>query len=181
MLFVKHWGGLGCCPSRLQYSNPWPTAWRAGSLPLDSLRWTPPNGQDWGGIERESHCSSQWYQHPFRWTFRLLRSFARDIPGLAEHLGRCPVAQGLMGPLVVEEPKIGAQFPAGCGGMGQLPSASARLACSCTLFTPPIHRREHRERRRSWDSTTIQKTSRSLRSLWRKGLWVPVAATAKAC
>ncbi len=29
---------------------------------------------------------------------------------LVEHLGRCPVAQGLMGPLVVVEPEVVSQF-----------------------------------------------------------------------
>ena len=40
-------------------------------------------------------------------------SITRGIPVLVEHLSRSPVAQGLMGPLVVIEPEVDAQFPAG--------------------------------------------------------------------
>ena len=42
----------------------------------------------------------------------------RGIPGLVEHLGRGPVAQGLMRSLVVVEPEVGAQFPPSFTGVG---------------------------------------------------------------
>ena len=35
-----------------------------------------------------------------------------------EHLGWGPVTQGPMGPLVIEEPEVGAQFPSGLDGVG---------------------------------------------------------------
>ena len=37
---------------------------------------------------------------------------------LVEHLGRRPVAQGLMRSLVVVEPEVGTQFPPGFTGVG---------------------------------------------------------------
>ena len=41
-----------------------------------------------------------------------------NIGHLVEHLGRCPAAQGLMGPLAVVEPEVGSQFPLGFTGVG---------------------------------------------------------------
>ena len=52
------------------------------------------------------------------WTFRHLCFIPRGLPGLVEHLGWGQVDQGLMGPLVVVEPEVGAQFPAGLCGVG---------------------------------------------------------------
>ena len=45
-------------------------------------------------------------------------NYPSGVPGLVEHLGWGPVAQGLMGPLVIVEPEVGAQFPAGVDGVG---------------------------------------------------------------
>ena len=46
------------------------------------------------------------------------RPLFSNIGHLVEHLGRCPVAQGLMRSLVVVEPEVGAQFPPGFTGVG---------------------------------------------------------------
>ena len=63
--------------------------------------------------------------------------------GMVVHLGQRPVAQGLMGPLVIVEPEVGAQLPPGFPGVG-------------VSFQGPPHTtvllKEQRERgrRRSW-------------------------------
>ena len=42
----------------------------------------------------------------------------RSLWNTVEHLGRCPVAQGLIGPQVIVEPEVFSQPPAGLIGVG---------------------------------------------------------------
>ena len=45
------------------------------------------------------------------------RPLFSNIGHLVEHLGRCPVAQSLMGSLIVVELEVGARFPPGIRGV----------------------------------------------------------------
>ena len=57
-------------------------------------------------------------------------TFLLDIDGLVEHLGRDPVAQGLVESLVVVEPEVGSQFSPGFAGAMEAPGAGISTGAS---------------------------------------------------